>query len=279
MDTVGRSNSPMPEEVGLQYASGYEARRHETGGGKLDAARTQELMRRFLPSPPALVRDVGGGPGGHACWLAREGYEVHLVDLVPLHVELARRASEDQPNHPLASIAAADARTLPWNEGTSDAVLLFGPLYHLTARTDRLVALREARRVLRNGGILLGVGISRFASVLDGLFRGFLDDPEFQRIVEGDLQNGQHRNPNQHSNYFMDTFFHHPDELRTEVEEAGFSVTGVFGVEGPGVWLQNLDDHWNNEKRRARMLKIASRLEEEPTLLGLSPHLVVAAQK
>jgi hypothetical protein len=27
------------------------------------------------------------------------------------------------------------------------------------------------------------------------------------------------------------------------------------------------------------MLKIASRLEEEPTLLGLSPHLVVAAQK
>ena len=124
MDTVGRSNSPTPGEVGLHYASGYEARRHETGGGKLDAARTQELMRRFLPSPPALVRDVGGGPGGHSCWLAREGYEVHLVDLVPLHVELARRASEDQPNHPLASIAAADARTLPWNEGTSDAVLL-----------------------------------------------------------------------------------------------------------------------------------------------------------
>ena len=83
MDTVGRSNSPTPEEVGLHYASGYEARRHETGGGKLDAARTQELMRRFLPSPPALVRDVGGGPGGHAYWLAREGYEVHLVDLVP----------------------------------------------------------------------------------------------------------------------------------------------------------------------------------------------------
>ena len=59
MDTVGRSNSPTPEEVGLHYASGYEARRHETGGGKLDAARTQELMRRFLPPPPALVRDVG----------------------------------------------------------------------------------------------------------------------------------------------------------------------------------------------------------------------------
>lgn len=279
MDTAGRTSSPTPEEVVRHYESGYEARRHETGGGKLDAARTQELMRRFLPSPPAVVRDVGGGPGGHACWLAREGYEVHLVDLVPLHIELALRASEDQPNHPLASISLADARNLPWHDGTSDVVLMFGPLYHLTDRADRLVALTEARRVLRDGGMLLGVGISRFASVLDGLFRGFLDDPAFQPIVEQDLQSGQHRNPTQHPNYFMDTFFHHPDELRTEVEEAGFSLPRVFGVEGPGVWLQNFDDHWENEERRVRMLQIASWLEAEPSLLGLSAHLLAVAQK
>ena len=236
-------------------------------------------MRRFLPSPPAVVRDVGGGPGGHACWLATEGFEVHLVDLVPLHIELAHRASEDQPIHPLASISIADARSLPWDDDTSDVVLLFGPLYHLTDHADRLIALREARRVLRDGGILLGVGISRFASALDGLFRGFLDDPEFQRIVEGDLQRGQHKNPTENPNYFMETFFHHPDELRTEVEEVGFSLMGVFGVEGPGVWLQNFDDHWNNEERRVRMLQIASWLEAEPTLLGLSAHLLVVAKK
>ena len=279
MHAGGRVNSPTAQEIARHYASGYEAKRLQTGGGRLDAARTQELMRRFLPSPPAVVRDVGGGPGVHACWLAREGHEVHLVDLVALHVELAIQASEDQPDHPLASIEVADARTLPWDDGTSDAVLLFGPLYHLTDRADRLVALMEARRVLRGGGILLGVGISRFASVLDGLFRGFLDDPAFQSIVEGDLERGQHRNPTEHPMYFMDTFFHHPDELGTEVMEVGFSLLGIFGVEGPGVWLQNLDDHWNNEERRGRMLQIARWLESEPTLLGLSPHLLVVAKK
>ena len=33
----------------------------------------------------------------------------------------------------------------------------------------------------------------------------------------------------------MDTFFHHPDELRGEVAQAGFAAARVYGVEGPGI--------------------------------------------
>ena len=86
MDTVGRSNSPTPEEVGLHYASGYEARRHETGGGKLDAAWTQELMRRFLPSPPALVRDVGGRSRRSCAVLDKyKGFEMRVEQKKSFH--------------------------------------------------------------------------------------------------------------------------------------------------------------------------------------------------
>src|SRR2546426_9428182 len=94
--------SPTRQEIADHYASGYEAKRHEKGPGMLDAALTRELLRRLLPPPPAVVRDVGGGPGAHACWLAMAGYEVHLVDVAPLHVRLAREASDAQPEHPLA---------------------------------------------------------------------------------------------------------------------------------------------------------------------------------
>ena len=201
-------NSPTQEEIAEHYASGYEAKRHATRAGKLDKVRTQELMKYFLPQPPAIVRDVGGGPGSHACWLAQLGYEVHLIDIVPLHVDLAHQASETQPEHPLASVSVGDARKLAWADESSDTVLLFGPMYHLTKRHDRITALREAHRVLREKGVLMAVGISRFASALDGLFRGFLDDPAFVQIVERDLRDGQHRNPTGNSNYFMDTFFH-----------------------------------------------------------------------
>ena len=236
-------------------------------------------MKYFLPQPPAIVRDVGGGPGGHACWLAQLGYKVHLIDIVPLHVDLAHQASETQPEHPLVSVSVGDARKLAWADESSDTVLLLGPMYHLTKRHDRITALREAHRVLREKGVLMAVEISRFASALDGLFRGFLDDPAFVQIVERDLRDGQHRNPTGNSNYFMDTFFHHPNELEAEAAEAGFHVKGVYGVEGPGWLLQNFEEHWNDDGRRQRMLTIARALETEPTLYGMSAHLMLVGHK
>src|SRR5439155_3194415 len=108
---------------------------------------------------------------------------VHLVDIAPLHVELASKASQRQPDFPLVSATVGDALALAWEDRSIDAVLLFGPLYHLTNREDRLKALRESYRVLKPGGRLLAAGISRFASTLDGLRRGYLKDGAFEQIV------------------------------------------------------------------------------------------------
>ena len=68
--------------------------------GRLEFLRTRELLARFLPAPPATVLDVGGAAGAYALPLAAEGYEVHLVDPVALHVEQARAASAAQPDAP-----------------------------------------------------------------------------------------------------------------------------------------------------------------------------------
>jgi SAM-dependent methyltransferase len=273
------AHSPAPEAIAAHYASGYEAARLHQGAGRLDRERSRELVARFLPSAPATVLDIGGGPGGHACWLAARGYQVHLIDITPLHVELARQASARQPEAPLASAEVGDARSLSWPDGTADAVVLFGPLYHLTDRADRLRALREAHRVLRPGGVLLAAAISRFASALDGLCRGFLRDPPFAAIVRQDLTDGQHRNPTGRPEYFMDTFFHHPDELRAEVVEAGFAAPEVYAVEGPCWLLSDFDAWWDNGECRERLLQIARALETEPSLLGVSAHLVAAATR
>jgi ubiquinone/menaquinone biosynthesis C-methylase UbiE len=257
----------------------YEAKRLETGQGKIDRERSRELLERFLPSAPAIILDIGGGPGGHACWLARLGYEVHLIDIVPLHVELAEQASEQQPSSPLASARVGDACALSWADESVDSVLLFGPLYHLTDREDRLRALAEANRVLKPGGIILAVGISRFASTLDGLRAGFLKDPAFAEIVDRDLKDGHHLNPTDDLRYFMDTFFHHPDELKGEVTEAGFSDCGVYGVEGPSWLAPDLDDWWKNGTQREELLRVARVLETESSLLGVSAHLMAVAKK
>src|SRR5215211_5517048 len=104
---------------------------------RLEFLRTRELLQRQLPSPPAVVLDVGGGTGVHASWLAGRGYHVHLVDIVPQHV---RAAAE----HGLVTAEVGDARRLTQSDASVDAVLLLGPLYHLVARAERIAALAEA---------------------------------------------------------------------------------------------------------------------------------------
>ncbi|MEH2363803.1 class I SAM-dependent methyltransferase [Nostoc sp.] len=279
MSDLSELNNLLANEALIHYASGREQKRLSKGAGLLELARSQELISRYLPPPPAVIFDVGGGAGIYSFWLAQQGYEVHLIDAVPLHIEQARHLSQAQPEYPLASLGVGDARQLNRADNSVDAVLLLGPLYHLTERTDRIIALREAHRILKTGGFAFAVGVSRFASTLDGLFRGYLDDPEFAEIVKQDLIDGQHRNPNNHPNYFTKTFLHHPEELRAEVEEAGLHFEKTLAIEGPGWLLQNFQEHWNELGRRDRLLEAIRWLETEPSILGMSAHIMAVAHK
>lgn len=260
----------MDAELLAHYSRGIERRRlaPDADQRRLELLRTQELLRRHLPSPPARIVDVGGGPGTHARWLADEGYGVHLLDVVPLHVEQARAAG--------ISADEGDARSLPFEGASADVVLLLGPLYHLTERADRLQALTEAKRVVRPDGIVAVAAVNRFASLLDGFVSAHHDDPDFAPIVERDLRDGQHRNPGDREGWFTTAYFHHPDELRAELVDVGLDVVLLVGVEGPA-WL--FEGQWlSTPERREVALRAARAVEEEPALLGLSSHLLAIAR-
>ncbi len=275
----GEGIGGLRQEAQAYYAEGMEENRLQRGSGRIEFARTREIVSRYLPPPPAIIFDIGGAAGVYALWLARQGYEVHLIDPIPLHVEQARQASAQQPDTPIASCAIGDARHLDHADASVDDALLFGPLYHLTERNDRITALREAARIVRPGGVVLAVGISRFVSTLDGLAKGYLTDPVFARIVQDDLASGQHRNPTNDPAYFTTTFFHHPTELKGEVEEAGLVHERTIGIEGPAWLAARVQEEWDDPNRRAEMLTALRWIEEEPSLLGASQHLIVVARK
>jgi ubiquinone/menaquinone biosynthesis C-methylase UbiE len=258
------------------YEQGRERERLTRGGGTLELVRTQELLQRYLPPPPADVLDVGGGPGVYAAWLAKQGYRVHLIDPLLLHIEQATDAAAAQPDHPFTA-AVGDARRLAEPDASCDAALLFGPLYHLTERAERLAALAEARRVLRPGGIALVMAISRFASLLDGVRQGYLGDLEAAQVIEETLRSGQNWNPGlEHfPNWFTTAYFHQPAELAAEVTECGFTLEAIIGIEGPGGFVGN---GWDDPQQRPHILGAARLVEQEASLLGLSPHLLAVAR-
>jgi SAM-dependent methyltransferase len=260
------------------YAAGKESGRLDVGSGNLEMERTREIIRRFLPPAPAAIADIGGGPGVYSGWLARLGYEVHLIDPVPLHVEQAQERSRAQPETPIASVQVGDARNVEHDDARFSAVLLLGPLYHLTEQADRIAALREAARITQPGGHIFAAAISRFASLLDGLDRGFIADPAFRAIMAEDLNSGQHRNPDNIPHYFTTAYFHRPEELRAEFEAAGLRHLQTLAVEGPAAYIQRVVDQLDDPAWREQVLAALRRIEDEPELLGASPHLLAVGQ-
>ena len=247
--------------------------------GQIEFVRTQEIITRYLPEPPAVILDIGGGSGPYACWLAEAGYEVHLVDPVDLHIEQAKEASDQQPEHPIASVSLGDARELRFSSASADAVLLLGPLYHLVDKSERLLALSEAYRVLRNGGVMVAAGISRFASMLDSFFDDRFRTPVHIDIVQNDLETGYHRNLTEDLNYFTDAHLHRPEELGSEVVAAGFQHQATLAVQGPAWIFESFKNYWIDPELRLVVLDLIRKVEAEPSILGISAHILAIGTK
>src|SRR5215472_13842395 len=131
----------MDPAIESHYGTGHErSRLFPDGRPSLEFVRAMELLERLLPPPPAQVLDIGGGPGTYAAPLAARGYRVHLVDPVQLHVNQAREVAGSGPAAAFTA-ALGDARELSEPHESQDAVVLFGPLYHLTEAADRRQAL------------------------------------------------------------------------------------------------------------------------------------------
>lgn len=240
--------------------------------GALELLRTQELLRRHLPSAPASVLDVGGGPGTHARWLGADGYRVHLVDPVARHLAEAAGAG--------CTVELGDARALTARSGSYDTVLLLGPLYHLVAEADRMTALSEAYRVVRPGGLVAAAAISRYASLFEHTALAHLDDSPLQEVVGRILATGEHDGVRG----FTEAYFHSGEQLRRELRRAGFKDTKVYGVEGPAWALVKAVEHHTGETLRDSrlfdsVLAAARMAELHPELLAASSHLLAVGRR
>lgn len=265
------------------YARGGEAQRLQHGIGLLERARTQELLRRYLPPAPAVIYDIGGGTGSYAFWLAEQDYAVHLLEFSPENVRQAQETNRTARNR-LASIEIAEARNLPRPASSADAVLLLGPLYHLPEQAERLQALAEAHRVLKPGGFVAAAVISRFASSfwalsIYGPEDWLLGEPDIQAMLAQELETGQHLRQSEHPGLFTRAYYHLPGDLAAELKSAGLHSVEVLPVEGPGWIVPDFEAVWSQPNRRDPILDLVRHLERYQEIAGMSPHLLGLGKK
>lgn len=270
----------IDKEVLAGYEAGIERGRLRTDLGLIEFERTKELLKAYLPLPPATVYDIGGGYGEYSWWLASLGYEVHLFDLSKGNIEMSKELGKEYPGCLLAASEVCDARKVPRPEKSADAILLMGPLYHIIGREERLCAIRESRRLLKAGGILFTAAITPYATLLwattvFGTKNRLLEDSGFMNMVERELRDGEHIKPEggPYSGIGR-SHFHSAGELREELSLGGFPETEIHGVVGCAWLAPNLDELWKNPGAKEALMKTVRFLDGREDIVGLSTHLL-----
>ncbi|HEU5128358.1 MAG TPA: methyltransferase domain-containing protein [Glycomyces sp.] len=261
----------LEREIEAYYERGGERERLlKNARGRLEFTRMQDLLRRNLPGPGLDVLDVGGATGVHAAWLAADGHRVTLVDPVASHVAVAAEL-------PGVEAKTGDARDLPCESGAFDAVLLMGPLYHLTDRDQRVRALREARRAARPGGVVAAVTINRTAGWCDwllwnaeGTVHSISAAESLRTLKEGDLRYFD-------QDVFTTAYLHHPGEVAAEFADAGLADPVQYAVQGFPGYIPQLEEVIDDQEARDHLLEGLRVLETEPSLLGASNHVLTVA--
>ncbi len=252
------------------YSGGHEKDRLMSH--QLERDRTLCILKKYLPKPPAIILDIGGAAGAYAFPLCEMGYTVHLIDPVSLHIEQAK-SYESSSSIQLASYSVGDARHIEREDQCADVVLLFGPLYHLIKQTDRLKSLKEAHRLLKPGGILFAVGISRFASFMDSLYKEAFHSKK--EVLKKELMTGVHHKM---SEGFDFGYLHTPSELKEEIQNCNFQNVSILAIEGP-VWHKTIMANLYQDKQNwQELLDIIEKIEMEESLIGASAHIMAIAK-
>ena len=96
------------------------------------------------------ILDIGAGTGRYSVPLCEEGYDVTAVELVKHNLGRLKQKS--------GNVKAYQGNALKlskFKDNSFDLTLLFGPMYHLHSREDKIKALNEAKRVTKKNGYIL----------------------------------------------------------------------------------------------------------------------------
>jgi len=120
--------------------------------------------------------------------------------------------------------------------------------------------------------------ISRWASLIDGFQYGFIADAYFRQIMINDIATGCHNNPLKKDHYFTTAYFHRPNEIKDELEQAGFTDISLIAVEGFATG-KDTEGLLADPVTASALMDCLDKTETVPELLGVSSHIMAIGLK
>ena len=163
-------------EIEKHYNKFNEDKRLKSRHGQVEHSVTSTYIQKYLfevekktntrDKSTIKILDIGAGCGAYTIPLFNEGYDVTAVEYVKYNLGILKK------NCPDVKAYQGDARKLKrFEDNTFDMALLFGPMYHLFSYEEKLMALNEAKRVVKPGGYILVAYLMNEYAVLTYAFK------------------------------------------------------------------------------------------------------------
>lgn len=150
--------------------------------GSVEFLTTMRYVEKYLVSGMRVL-EIGAATGRYAHTLARRGFKVDAVELIPHNIEIFKANTEPGEN---VTIYRGNAKNLEMlADDTYDITLLLGPMYHLFTVPEQLEALSEAIRVTKKGGVIFAAYCGNEATMVQYCFgRGMIREQRYRDLID-----------------------------------------------------------------------------------------------
>lgn len=239
-----------------------EDHRLTTRHGQVEFTTSMKYIHQYIPENEKLrILDVGAGTGGYSVPLSEEGHVVTAVEKVQHNLDVL------MAKHANVNCWPGDAKDLHFlDDETFDMTLLFGPLYHLHTKEDRLAAFKEARRVTKKGGIILAAYVMNEYSVLTYCFK----QNNIKEVIAGRQLTSDFHTVADADGLYSYLRLEDIDELN---KAAGLQRIKIIAADGPADYMRRELNAMDEETFKL-FLDYHLATCERPELIGASSHTV-----
>ena len=248
------------EKLSNYYNKFNENKRLDHRHGQVEYITSMKYIHQYLNKGDKII-DIGAGAGRYSIELKKEGYDVIAVEYVRPNI------GKIKINDPDLKVIEASATNLSmFDDNTFDVAIMFGPMYHLYSKEDKLKALNEAKRITKK--YIFVTYIMNEYSVIEYAFK----DNHYKEI-KNKLDDSYHiDDPDA---LFFQSRLEDMDELN---KLTNLKLVKRFASDGPSDYMRSYINSMDDETFNAYIdfhLKTCERLE----LLGASSHVVDVLKK
>lgn len=267
-------------KVTSYYSKFNEWGRLDSLEGKLEYDLCLPIVLKYL-SKGTEILDLGGGPGRYTIELAQMGYSLHLADLSKELLEQAKERIAELKVENVKSINQVNAIDLSlYKDNSFDAVLLFGPIYHLTNITERISCIKEVYRVLKKDGLVIASFIPYLTGAIGVATRMFyFPDQVAIETLNRVFSNGIFNNNADRG--FQEGYYPTSKEIVKLFGENGFSKILLRSIRG---WGANKEEQIyklkvENPKAFEAVIELINKTADDPSIIETGGQAIFVGKK